>query len=264
MNTSDFKTSFSAISRTKFLTAQSLLRFSKFCSVFSSMAGIVNLRTSIGYKQVFNANVNTNTGVRLWQYFIFKLAQARYEIAPCAVFANSDGARRAWQQPRPFDIQWLFVLGNVYIAIFVLKPAFSKFSRLLVLLRLERRIFSPTLKEVLKSSLLMPKCLLSRNARYVVQKTKFRQFFKLSQFSTGLNVAYFSLALVILISTPAQDRVIHHPNTAKRLSQQFCLALSWVKSEFIGSIFHISHYNDVIVSNQVYRFLPSVNDGYPR
>lgn len=94
-------------------------------------------------------------------------------------------------------------------------------------------VFSTTLEEVLKSRLLVSKNLLSRHTRNIIQKSKFRLFFHFSQFCIGLNIAYFCLALVILIGTPTQNVIIDKPHTAERLSKQFSLFIGWVKAEFI-------------------------------
>lgn len=134
--------------------------------------------------------------------------------------------------PRPTNIKRLFAFGNKKLTVCVLKSTFGKFSRLLVSFLFECWVFSTTLKEVSKGGLLMSKYLLGGNTRNIIQKKANRGcFFKPSQSGIGLNIANFSFALVVFISTPTQNRVIDKPHTAKGLSKQFGLFISWVKAK---------------------------------
>jgi hypothetical protein len=200
---------------------------------------------------MFNANINTNGSIRFWQNLIIKFTQARHKISSCTVFSDCDGTWLAWQMPRPTNIKRLFAFGNKKLTVCVFKSTFGKFSRLLVSFLFECWVFSTTLKEVFKGGLLVSKYLLGGNTRNIIQKSKLRLFFKPSQSGIGLNIANFSFALVVFISTPTQNRVIDKSHTAKGLSKQFGLFISWVKAKFVGTMFHISHF---IIKNVKYQF----------
>ena len=161
MNTSHLKLSLSTISRTEFFTAQGALCFGKFGGVFIRQTGIVDFDTTIGNEQVFNANINTNTGIRFWQDLIFKFAQARYKVTSSAIFGNGNSAWFAWQLSRPTNIKRFFAFSNIDFTIGVFECTFGKFSRLFMRFLFECWIFGTTFKEVLKSRLLVSKsCLL--------------------------------------------------------------------------------------------------------
>lgn len=141
MNTSYFHSCFGAISRTEFFATQGFLSLSKFGSVFGCQTRIVNFKTTVGNKHMFNANINTNGGIRFWQNLIIKFTQARYKISSCTVFSDCDGTWLAWQMPRPTNIKRLFAFGNKKLTVCVFKSTFGKFSRLLVSFLFECWVF---------------------------------------------------------------------------------------------------------------------------
>ena len=133
-----------------------------------------------------SANVNTDIAIRLWQDLIFKFAQARHEVTPSTIFGNGNSAWFAWQLSRPTNIKWFFAFGYIDFTISIFKSTLGKFSRLPMSFLFECWVLSTTLKEVLKSRLLMSDALLQSNTRNIIQKSKFRLFFKFSEFSTCL------------------------------------------------------------------------------
>lgn len=153
--------------------------------------------------------------------------------------------------PRPTNIKQLLAFGNVDFIVRIFKGTFAKFCRLLVSFLFECWVFSTTLKEVFKGGLLVSKYLLCWYTRNIIQKSKLGLFFKPSQSGIGLNITNFSTALVVLISTPAQNRVIDKVHTTKGLGKQFGLFIGGVKAEFISTMFHVSHFSIKNVRKQL-------------
>lgn len=243
VNTSHLCFCLGAIGRTEFLSAQAALRFGELGGVFSRVTWIADFLTAVGNQQVFNTYVQPNGFGRDAQDFRFEIAQHRHEVSAGAISGNCYGAGFAGKLPTPSYVQGLLALGDVKPSIPVAEGAAGKFKALPMLFLLEGRVASAAFKKVLERALLMPKALLERYTRDIVQPLELAGLFQPGQFRVGLNIPNLFLPLVKRIGSPAQDLVVDKTNATKRLRQQGFLLRRWVETVLHGSFSHVSHFN---------------------
>lgn len=239
--------SLGAIGRAELFLAQSALRPGQPGGVFRSMAGIADPFTLVSDKQVFQTQVNAGYVGCHWQFAGLEFAQAAHKVAARRILGNGYGAGLTGQLTAPANVQRGFALGQIQLAVPVLKGRAGELRRLEVPLTLECRVLGAAIKEVFEGSLLMAKALLQGHARHIRQKRQLRFFLEFGQSGVSADITDFFLTLIKGIGTPAQNRVIDKTHTAKGLSQQLNLFVGRVKPIFIGALHHASHFRIISV-----------------
>ena len=227
-----------SIGRAKLFTAQTALRQCQPGGVFSGMASIGNRLAFGGYKQVFQAHVDTDHFRRDGQGLWLKFTQARDEVSPGCIPGNRYGRRGRRQGTTPADIQRPAAFRQKQLAVPVLERRGRELSRLMVSLFLEGGVPGPSFKKVLECTLLVAQGLLQRDAGNFIQERQFRLFLECGQIGTSRGVADFLLLLMERIDAPAQQGVIDQTHAAKRLCKQLCLFKRWVEPMFVGAFSH--------------------------
>ncbi|TWI44674.1 hypothetical protein IQ22_04709 [Pseudomonas duriflava] len=194
-------------------TAQTALCQCQAGGVFSGMASIGNRLAFGGYKQVFQAHVDTDHFRRDGQGLRFEFTQARDEVSPSGIPGNRHSGRCGRQGTTPADIQRLAAFRQKQLAI-------------------------PPFKKVLKCTLLVAQALLKRNAGNLIQERQFRLFLESGQVGTSRRLADFLLFLMERIGSPVKHSVIDQTYAAKRLCKQLCLFKRWVEPVFVGAFSH--------------------------
>lgn len=243
VNTSHLCFCLGAIGRTEFLSAQAALRFGELGGVFSRVTGIADFLTAVGDQQVFDAYVQPNRFGYDAQSFGFEIAQHRHKVSTSEISGNRNGTRFAGKLPTPSYVQGFLALGDVQLSIPVAEGAAGKLKALPVIFLLEGWVASAAFKKVLERALLMPKALLERYTRDIVQPRELAGLFHSGQFGVGLNIPDFFLPLVERIGPPSQDVVVDKTNAAERMRQQGFLLRRWVETVLHGSFSHVSHFN---------------------
>src|SRR5439155_525836 len=99
---------------------------------------------------------------------------------------------------------------------------------LLVALLFENRILATPFKEIEKSSIQVPKCLLQRNTRNISKSPGFFLLFELGQGCTQLMVVQALTLLIVGIGFLAQPPVVNRATTPKGLGKEALLFFSRV------------------------------------
>ena len=243
VDTRDLETGLGTVGRPEFLTTQVALCLGQPGGVFGSMPRITDSMPIAGDEQVFQAQVDANGLATGRQRLRFKLAQAGHEIASGPIFGNGDGARLARQAAAPTHRQRFLALGEVELAIAVVETATGELGCLAMVFALECRVAGAALEEVLERRLLMPKALLQRYTRHLIEPGEFLGFLQLGQVGAGTAVADFLLALSVGLGPEVENLVVDESNAAKCLRQEFLLGLGGIEAIFVGALCHGQKHN---------------------
>lgn len=238
VNTSHLRFRLSTVGRAEFLSAQAALRPGEPGSIFRRVTGITDLLTAVGDQQVFNSCVQPNGVGRDTQDFGFKIAQHRYEVPTCTISGNGDGTGFAGKLPAPANVQGLLALGDIEFSIPVPEGAVGQLKALPVLFLLEYGVSGAPFEEVCKSPLLVPKALLKRYTRDIVQPRKLTGLFHPGQFFTRLLVTDFLPPQSKCLGSPVEHLVIDKSDTPEGPGKKRFLFRRWVKAVFHGSLGH--------------------------
>ncbi len=212
--------------------------------------------------QVFQAQVNPYGVLLGGQRLYLLFQQDGDEVTISAIPGNGDRTRLAvfGQGARPVDIQRVGHLCQGQVSMAPPKGGIGVGRTLLVALLFENRILATPFKEIEKSSIQVPKCLLQRNTRNISKPPGFFLLFELGQGCTQIIVVQALPLLIVGIGFLAQPPVVNIATTPKGLGKNALLFFSRVKPILVGSfLLHVLHASSYLVKRQAGTTQPRPN-----
>lgn len=163
----------------------------------------------------------------------FFLNRQSDKIAPGRILDYRDAARLGFDHSGPVNIQPSNLSdGKIVVLPVPDKTTSTKFSALFrIVFTLESGILGAVLKEVSVGSIQVPKRLLKRHARRLLQPERFGFLFPTAQRRTRCAVSQPLAGFLERRNPQSQGPVIHVTNTAEKPLQRFRLGKIWVNSE---------------------------------
>lgn len=184
-------------------------------------------------RQSQNAKVDAYGGLQLRQLLdrcVFAENRDMPAVRGVQAYGNTRRLRALWKRPAPADIERVRHLRELQLPVSETEGASREHRRTTRALALEARVSSPLLEEVRVRGLQVPKRLLQRDARYVVQKQQVGLFLPASQRSVLRRVTNRLLGLRPSHRPLGKRLVVDETRAPDRTTQQQLLLLSRIET----------------------------------
>src|SRR5712692_18008 len=241
MDASNLKTRFCTVLRTFFLFCVTALRCCQLLFLFGEELGIAVGLPIGGDDHRLQTQVKPNHLRRDFQWLDVLFEQNGDKVAFSLIFAdgNTPWLISTWQGAMPNDGKRSIHLGKHESLPVPGKSIACIGSGLLMAFLFEGRVVCSSFKEVAKGFIQMPKRLLERNRRNLVEPNR---LFLLLERNQALCCAFIGQTLTLLvvgISTLSQCPVVDIAATAEGLCQDALLFIAWIEAVLVGFLlFH--------------------------